>query len=50
MVKVSSYSPPLNPQKRVGFLKDMLEIPDDFDSIGREEIQAMFEGQDEITA
>ena len=28
---------------RTGFLKDALEIPDDFDAIGKEEILAMFE-------
>jgi prevent-host-death family protein len=44
MVTVTPYSPPLDPQKRVGFLKGSLEIPDDFDSIGKEEIEAMFEG------
>lgn len=44
MVTVSAYAPPPEPAKRIGFLKDRLEIPDDFDSMGREEIQAMFEG------
>ncbi|MDR3074318.1 MAG: type II toxin-antitoxin system prevent-host-death family antitoxin [Deltaproteobacteria bacterium] len=43
MVTVSAYTSPPNPVKRVGFLKDMLVVPDDFDSMGREEIQAMFE-------
>ncbi len=44
MVTVSAYTPPLNPAKRVGFLKGLIEVPDDFDSMGRAEIQAMFEG------
>lgn len=43
MVTVSAYTPPLNPAGRVGFLKGMLSVPDDFDAMGRDEIQAMFE-------
>ncbi|MCD7983207.1 MAG: type II toxin-antitoxin system Phd/YefM family antitoxin [Desulfovibrio sp.] len=45
MVTVSAYTPPPDPAKRVGFLKGMIEVPDDFDSMGRDEIQAMFEGK-----
>lgn len=44
MVIVSAYTPPPDPARRVGFLKGRLEVPEDFDSIGREEIRAMFEG------
>jgi len=44
MVTVSAYTPPPDPAKRLGFLKGKLEIPEDFDSMGGEEIQAMFEG------
>jgi prevent-host-death family protein len=44
MVTVSAYAPPPDPAKRVGFLKGMLEIPADFDFMGKEEIQNMFEG------
>lgn len=44
MVTVSAYTPPPDPAKRVGFLKGRLEIPKDFDGMGKEEIQAMFEG------
>jgi hypothetical protein len=44
MVTVSAYTPPPNPAGRVGFLKDMLKVPDDFDVMGREAIQVMFEG------
>ena len=44
MVKVSAYAPPPDPAGRLGFLKGRLKIPKDFDSLGREEIQAMFEG------
>jgi prevent-host-death family protein len=49
MVLVSAYTPPPDPAKRLGFLKGRLEIPADFDSMGLEEIQAMFEGH-EITS
>jgi len=44
MVTVTAYTPPLDPAKRIGFLKGRLKIPKDFDSMGNEEIQAMFEG------
>lgn len=44
MVTVSAYAPPFDPAKRLGFLKSELEVPDDFDSMGSEEILAMFDG------
>ena len=44
MVTVSAYAPPPGPAGRLGFLKGSLEVPDDFDSMGKEAIQAMFEG------
>ncbi len=44
MVTVSAYTPQPDPAQRVGFLKGRLEVPEDFDSMGSEEIQAMFEG------
>jgi len=43
MVTVMAYKPPADPAVRVGFLKGLIEVPDDFDSMGREEIAAMFE-------
>ena len=43
-VIVSAYKPPHDPAKRTGFLEGMYSIPDDFDSMGKEEIQAMFDG------
>ncbi|MDR1966867.1 MAG: type II toxin-antitoxin system Phd/YefM family antitoxin [Synergistaceae bacterium] len=43
MVTVSPFSITPDPEGRVGFLKGMMEIPDDFDSMGKEEIQTMFE-------
>jgi len=44
VVTVSAYAPPPDPARRQGFLKGRVEVPEDFDSMGREEIQAMFEG------
>jgi prevent-host-death family protein len=44
MVIVKAYSPPPDPSKRIGFLKGAIEVPDDFDSMGREEIQDIFAG------
>ena len=32
-------------RSRVGFLKGQISIPDDFDNMGREKIEAMFEGR-----
>jgi prevent-host-death family protein len=43
MVTVSAYTPPPDPARRSGFLRDRLNIPEDFDSMGREAIQALFE-------
>ena len=43
MVTVSAYTPPPDPAKRIGFLRGRLEVPEDFDAMGREEVQAMFE-------
>ena len=45
MVLVSAYVPPADPVKRQGFLKGRVEIPEDFDSMGKEEIQTLFEGE-----
>lgn len=44
MVTVTAFSPSPDPAKRIGFLQGMIEVPDDFDSMGREEIQSLFEG------
>ena len=43
-VIVSAYEPPHDPAKRTGFLKGRYNVPDDFDSMGKEEVQALFEG------
>ena len=45
MVTVSAYTPPPDPAKRVGFLKGRLQVPEDFNSMGKEEIEAMFAGE-----
>lgn len=45
LVTVSAYAPPSAPSvARIGFLKGMVEVPDDFDTMGRDAIRAMFEG------
>ena len=43
MVRVVPIDQPLEP-KRVGFLLGEIEIPDDFDDMGKDEIEAMFGG------
>lgn len=45
MVKVVPLDTPSSDQrKRVGFLADQIEVPDDFDTMGTVEIKAMFQG------
>ena len=45
MVKVVALdSPDADQRKRLGFLADQIKVPDDFDSMGIEEIQTMFQG------
>lgn len=44
MVTVSAYQPPANPANRIGFMQGMIQVPDDFDSMGKEEIRHLFEG------
>jgi len=44
MVTVSAYTSPPDPAKRHGFLKGRLEVPEDFDTMGKQEIHALFEG------
>jgi prevent-host-death family protein len=41
LVKVSALDAPVKPQ-RLGFLKGEIEVPDDFDRMGEEEIAALF--------
>lgn len=42
IVKVSAYAPA--PVQRIGFLRGMIQVPDDFDVMGRARIQELFEG------
>jgi antitoxin (DNA-binding transcriptional repressor) of toxin-antitoxin stability system len=44
MVIVKAYAPTPDPVRRVGFLKGAIEVPDDFDNMGREEIKDAFAG------
>jgi prevent-host-death family protein len=45
MVKVVPLdTPEAGQQKRLGFLAGQIEVPDDFDTMGTEEIQAIFQG------
>jgi prevent-host-death family protein len=39
--------PPKRPIRRLGFLEGQFQIPDDFDTMGQEEIIRLFEGEDE---
>jgi len=44
LVKVEALSPSDTPKpKRLGFLAGQFEIPDDFDEMGRSEIEALFQ-------
>jgi prevent-host-death family protein len=47
MVKVVALDAPVDkPVRRIGFLAGQFEVPDDFDTMDRAEIEAMFEGDD----
>ena len=44
MVRVSALDAPANEQRqRIGFLQGRIEVPDDFDEMGRQQIIGMFE-------
>ena len=46
MVKVIPLEAPESAQqKRLGFLSGQVVVPDDFDAIGQEDIQGIFEGK-----
>ena len=46
MVKVTAIDAPSHAdQRRLGFLKGEISVPADFDEIGREEIEGLFEGR-----
>ncbi|HEX4096141.1 MAG TPA: type II toxin-antitoxin system prevent-host-death family antitoxin [Caulobacteraceae bacterium] len=47
MVKVVAVDAPDAPKKRrLGFLAGQIEVPEDFDEMGREEIEKMFYGDE----
>ncbi|MCL2759890.1 MAG: hypothetical protein FWD22_06720 [Treponema sp.] len=46
MVKVIPYMQQTENQQRIGFLKGQFKIPDDFNTMGQEEIIKMFEGSE----
>ena len=46
MVKVVALEPAENPKpQRLGFMRGKMKIPDDFDTMGQEEIERMFYGK-----
>ena len=45
LVKVVPIDAPAAP-KRLGFMRDAFTVPDDFDTMGQEEIEAMFYGDE----
>lgn len=47
MVKVTAVDAPVGPQmKRMGFLAGQISVPDDFDSMMADEIEALFDGEE----
>jgi prevent-host-death family protein len=44
LVTVIPYNPPREKQRRTGFLKDYISAPEDFDRMGKKEIENLFEG------
>jgi prevent-host-death family protein len=46
LVKVVPIDAPAAP-KRLGFMRGAFTVPDDFDTMGQEEIEAMFYGEEE---
>ena len=45
LVKVVALDAPLgDEQKRIGFMEGQFTVPDDFDDMGRVEIESMFDG------
>jgi prevent-host-death family protein len=47
MVKVVPFDAPIdNRIRRIGFMEGSIEVPDDFDRIGADEIEKLFGGSD----
>ncbi|MGI3903778.1 MAG: type II toxin-antitoxin system Phd/YefM family antitoxin [Janthinobacterium lividum] len=44
LVKIVPLEPVEKPKRRIGFLKGVYTVPDDFKAFGREEIEEMFYG------
>ncbi|NCD25397.1 MAG: type II toxin-antitoxin system prevent-host-death family antitoxin [Deltaproteobacteria bacterium] len=44
MVTVTAYQTPAKPAQRIGFLSGQIAVPEDFDAMGKNEIQSLFEG------
>lgn len=44
LVKVTAIGEPEGPKARIGFMKGRISVPDDFDAMGREEIEDLFDG------
>jgi prevent-host-death family protein len=44
LVKVVPLEQTDRPKRRIGFMKGRIKVPDDWKEIGREEIEALFEG------
>ena len=45
VVTVTPYASAQKKKQRTGFLKGLINVPDDFDRMGGEEIAAIFEGK-----
>ena len=45
MVRVVPYEEPPPARSRLGSLAGLIDVPDDFDEMGREEIEKMFYGE-----
>ncbi|MEJ2415575.1 MAG: type II toxin-antitoxin system prevent-host-death family antitoxin [Exilibacterium sp.] len=51
LVKVSRIDAPIGAQmRRLGFMAGQISVADDFDHMGREEIEQLFEGSNETPA
>jgi prevent-host-death family protein len=45
LVKVVPFDPPADTEvQRVGFMEDEIEVPDDFDRLGADQIEVLFGG------
>ena len=50
VVRVTAVDAPEPPAvRRTGFLSDHIAVPDDFDTMGRDEIEAIFQGSPDVS-